>query len=137
MGHRVISWPQAGYRVTYILVLSRGLNLRRYCVDNLVIRGYIAIGLASIHEGATLFQRNPPDCILLCQIPDLNEGDLKAIRTYPELDRTPLLIMSADRPAPDWMARWRIATHLAPLTAASEIVEQLSPWLSGSGLHAH
>ena len=120
----------------YILVLSRGLNLRRYCVDNLVVRGYIAVGLASIHEGVTLFQRYPPDCILLCQIPDLNEGDLKAIRTYPELDGTPLLIMSADRPAPDWMARWRVTTYLAPLTAANEIVERLRPWLGASGLQA-
>jgi hypothetical protein len=117
----------------YVLILSRGLNLRRYCVDNLVIRGYVAVGLASIHEGATLFQRRLPTCILLCQISDLNENDLRAIRSYPELDTIPLLVMSAEFPAPDWMARWRIATHLAPLTAASEIVEQLRPWLGADG----
>jgi hypothetical protein len=61
----------------FILILAQNPNIRRFCVDNLVIRGYPAIGLSSVvAESDALLEGWVPDCVLMYGEPEQLEPGL-------------------------------------------------------------
>jgi DNA-binding response OmpR family regulator len=113
----------------YILVISRETDCRKLWVDNLVIRGHLAVGVASLTEAKRLLHNVSPGLILVCQIPDLQEMTMEEIRGVDKLNSTPLVLLSAEAPDPQWMARWNIASHLPSPVDPRQLTVLLAPWL--------
>jgi DNA-binding NtrC family response regulator len=112
----------------YILVISQDSSCRRLYVDNLVRRGYLAVGVSSSREAANLLEISSPDLVLVCCMPDLYEREITRLRTTFGLTG-PLVLMTADRPDPEWAARRNIAASLAETVDPQRLVETLRPWL--------
>lgn len=115
----------------YVLVLSNDPNCRRFCVDNLLIRGYLAAGLANIEEGRQILQNVLPDLILLCQTTDLPDSNAESLRANPRLASTPIVLVSSQPPDPQWLAKWNVSLGLSYPIDPCRLIEKLEPWLPG------
>jgi hypothetical protein len=114
----------------FIMVVSRSANFRRLCVDNLVIRGHLAVGVASADEGKRLLQGNKlPDLILVCSDLEHNAPDIQQFRNSSRLASVPVVLVSPDKPDPKWAVEWKIASHIPYPLDARSLVGKLSPWL--------
>jgi hypothetical protein len=114
----------------FILVIAQDTNVRRFCVDNLVIRGYLAIGMARIvDECQELLATQAPEFLLMCGEPEQLERDLTGFRSLHQLSFVPIVVISRDRPSPDWIAKWHISAHIRSFPDARRLVDLLKPWL--------
>ncbi|MBN1427138.1 MAG: hypothetical protein JXB07_02055 [Anaerolineae bacterium] len=98
-------------------------------MDNLLIRGYLAAGLASLSEGKRVLNTILPKLILLCQAAELSDDDAKALRTNPRLASIPVVLVSAKSADPQWLAKRNISLELSYPIDPSRLVEELKPWL--------
>jgi hypothetical protein len=112
----------------YVLVISRQANVTRLYVDNLVIRGYLAIGANNLAKAERLIKHHPPGLVLLCQVPNVDEADYTEITSHPALSNVPVLLLSVDRVAPPWLNGPRTAydVHPLPISRLTETVEELA-----------
>jgi DNA-binding NtrC family response regulator len=99
----------------YVLVISNHVNVQRLYVDNLIIRGYLAVGANSPARIEQLIARHPPALVLLCQVPSADESDYKVIMAHPALNDVPVLLLSVDNNAPRWMDDSRTVYDIHPL----------------------
>ncbi len=114
----------------FILVIAQDANVRRFCVDNLVIRGHLAIGMARIvDECQELLATQVPESMLMCGEPEQLELDLKLFRSFHQLSFVPIVVISRDRPSAEWMSRWHISAHIPSFPDARVLVDLLRPWL--------
>ena len=114
----------------FILVIAQDANVRRFCVDNLVIRGHLAIGMARIvDECQELLATQAPECLLMCGEPEQLELDLKGFRSLHQLSFVPIVVISRDRPSAEWMTRWHISASIPSFPDARRLVTLLKPWL--------
>jgi hypothetical protein len=115
----------------FMLVIAQDANVRRFCVDNLVIRGHLAIGMARIvGECQELLATHVPESVLMCGEPEQLELDLKGFRSLHQLSFVPIVVISSDRPSAEWMTTWRITAHIPSFPDARRLVDLLRPWLS-------
>ena len=115
----------------FILVIAQDANVRRFCVDNLVIRGYLAIGMARVvDECQELLASQVPESMLMCGEPERLEQDLKLFRSLHHLSFLPIVVISRERPSAEWMTRWHITAHIPSFPDARDLVDRLRPWLS-------
>jgi DNA-binding NtrC family response regulator len=112
----------------FILVVSRNVSCRRLYVDNLVRRGYVAVGVASAIEAENLLNTVTPDLVLVCCMPIGYEQDIEQFRTTYKLTGN-LVLMSQDKPDPAWTARWNVTLCSADPRDLRRLVEILQPWL--------
>jgi len=98
----------------YVLVFSSDANCRRFCVDNLVIRGYLAAGLASPKEAALLLQNTQPGLIVVCTSSDeaRDHQMIRDIRNVQRFTSVPLLLMGPHIPDPDLMDELGIDAYI-------------------------
>ncbi len=115
--------------MSFVLVVSRNVNCRRLYVDNLVRRGYIAVGVASASEAGNLLSNATPKLVVVCCMPTAYEPDIEGFRTLYGLTETPVVLMSQDKPDPVWVARWNVAVCPADRIDSRQLVEMLRPWL--------
>jgi DNA-binding NtrC family response regulator len=114
----------------FILVICQNSNIRRFCVDNLVTRGYIAVGVASADEGKEVLQHLVPEFVILCCEPKLSETEISRLRNYhPRLADIPVLMVSMEHPTREWLSRWKVAAQFPYPIDARRLVNLLSPWL--------
>jgi hypothetical protein len=114
----------------FILVIAQDTNVRRFCVDNLVIRGHLAIGMARIiDECQELLATQSPEFLLMCGEPEQLEPDLKLFRSVHQLSFVSIVIISRDRPSAEWMTQWHITAHIPSVPDARHLVDLLRPWL--------
>jgi len=114
----------------FMLVIAQDANVRRFCVDNLVIRGHLAIGMPRIvDECEELLATQVPESVLMCGEPEQLEPELKGFRSLHELRFVPIVVISSDRPSAEWMTRWRITAHIPSFPDAGHLVDLLRPWL--------
>jgi hypothetical protein len=99
----------------YVLVISNHVNVQRLYVDNLIIRGYLAVGATSPAKIERLIARHPPALVLLCQVPAADEAGYNEIATHPALKDVPLLLLSVEHNAPGWMDNSRTVYDVHPL----------------------
>ena len=117
----------------FILILAQNPNIRRFCVDNLVIRGYPAIGLSSVvAESDALLEGWVPDCVLMYGEPEQLEPGLGYFRSHEPLSAVPIVIISRDKPDPDWMALWKVSAHISSFPDIKYLVDRLKPWLGST-----
>jgi hypothetical protein len=114
----------------FILIIAQDVNVRRFCVDNLVIRGHLAIGMARIvDECQELLASQVPEFLLMCGEPEQLERDLKGFRSLHQLSFVPIVVISRDRPSAEWMRQWHIAAQIPSFPDARHLVDLLRPWL--------
>ena len=121
--------------MSYILVCARDSNSRRLYVDNLVLRGYIAVGTASVAEAHRLLQRELPRMVIICCVLDNHEEVVKDWRSLQELDTTPIVLVSPEIPDQAWMNLWGIVSYLPYPTDLRKLVQMLQPWLDSTNEH--
>jgi hypothetical protein len=114
----------------FVLVIAQEANVRRFCVDNLVIRGHLAVGMARIvDECQELLATQVPESVLMCGEPEQLERDLELFRSLHQLSFVRIVVISKDRPSAEWMTRWHIAAHIPSFPDAGDLVDILRPWL--------
>lgn len=117
----------------YILVISRDRNCRRLYVDNLVIRGYPAVGITNVEEGTRLLHNQPPILIVVCQVSEMDEDGIRLIRSMPRLASTPIVLSNTHPPDYEWMAKWGIEDFiLFGEEDIQHLIRRLAPWLPSS-----
>lgn len=117
--------------MSFVLVVSRNISCRRLYVDNLVRRGYLAVGVASASEADNLLNSAKPDLILVCCMPVEYEQAIEQFRTIFKW-AGPVVLVSQDRPDPAWLARWNVTARMADPIDLRRLVEMLQPWLPAS-----
>jgi DNA-binding response OmpR family regulator len=113
----------------YILVFANDSSCRRLFVDNLVMRGYVAVGSASVNEAHTLLQQQPPELIIVCCLYAGQEETIIELRNIPALDNTPILIASPDPQDREWVKALHVAATLPYPMDLRKLVQYLRPWL--------
>ncbi len=115
--------------MSFILVVSRNASCRRLYVDNLVRRGYVAVGVASALETENLLNNVMPDLVLICCMPTAYEPDVERFRTTLGLANTPIVLISQDGADPAWLSQWNVSMYATDLMDLRQLVEILRPWL--------
>ena len=118
-----------------VLVICSNPNIRKFYVDNLTVRGYPAIGVMSMSEESSKFAKNDalreftPALVLMWGVLATLEPDIENIRqSY--ADSVPIIVVSDERPAPAWMAKWQIADHRFGLSDGRKLINFLQRWLN-------
>src|SRR5690606_15157441 len=113
-----------------ILIVCRNSNIRRFCVDNLVTRGYLAVGVESVDEGKEIIKRHVPNYVMLCCVPRLAEDEIQKIRhEHARLSDVPLVMVSMESPDRVWMNKWNVAAQFPYPIDARRLIDLLMPWL--------
>jgi hypothetical protein len=81
----------------YVMIISKNNSFRKQCIDHLVNRGHIAVGVASFAEGERMLQKAQPDAIVICPAGTSPDGEISTIRNHYRLRSTPILLVGADR----------------------------------------
>ena len=114
----------------FILVICQNSNIRRFCVDNLVMRGFIAVGMASAEEGQEILQNLVPEFVILCCEPKPSEKEIKKIRDADKrLSNVPILLVSMEHPTHNWLSGWGVAAQFPYPIDARRLIGLLTPWL--------
>lgn len=114
----------------FVLVVCRNSNIRRFCVDNLVTRGYIAVGVASADEGREILSRRTPEFVMLCCEPRLAESEIEKIRNIQlRLKDVAVVMVSMERPDRNWLHKWKVAAQFPYPIDARRLIDLLLPWL--------
>jgi DNA-binding NtrC family response regulator len=116
----------------YVLVISRHVNVKRLYVDNLIIRGYLAVGAVSLAKTERLIARNPPALVLLVQVPDVDESGYKEITDHPALKDVPVLLLSVEHNAPRWVEGSRSVYDVHPLPI-SRLIQTVDGMVAAGG----
>ena len=118
-----------------VLVICSKPNIRKFYVDNLIVRGYPAIGVANLSEGSAKLgkidepRQFTPALVLMWGALAMLEPDIENIRqSY--ADSVPIIVVSDERPAPAWMKKWNIADHRAGLSDGRKLMTFLQRWLN-------
>jgi DNA-binding response OmpR family regulator len=112
-----------------ILVICSNLNIRKFYVDNLTIRGYASIGITSLNEaGAESATESAPDLVLMWGELAALKADIEKFRLVHDTS-VPIIVVSQEKPASDWMKKWRITAHIAGLSDGRHLMDFLQPWL--------
>jgi DNA-binding response OmpR family regulator len=81
----------------YVMIISKNNSFRKQCIDHLVNRGHVAVGVASFAEGERTLQKAQPDAIVICPGGTSPDGEITTIRNHYRLRTTPILLVGADR----------------------------------------
>jgi hypothetical protein len=114
----------------YILVISTNMSFRKVCIDNLVNRGHVAVGVPSFTEGQNLLQKAMPDAIVICPHTESAEPEVQKIRSHYRLKSTPILLISPDRSHQEIMSNWKVSAHAVYPVDAHRFVDALMPLLA-------
>ena len=123
------------YIVGTVLVIWSNPNIRKFYVDNLTVRGYPAIGVTNLSEVSANFAKNDaprqftPALVLMWGALATLEPDIENIRQS-HADSVPITVVSDERPAPAWMAKWQIADHRFGLSDGRKLINFLQRWLN-------
>ena len=128
MSNESLGYP-TWWVMPFILVFANDSSCRRLFVDNLVMRGYVTVGSASVSEAHTLLQRQLPELIIVCCVRAGQEETIVELRNLPALNNTPILIVSSDAPDREWMKAWHVASALPYPMDLRKLVQYLKPWL--------
>ena len=113
-----------------VLIVCSDLNIQKFYVFNLVIRGHFAIGVSRLADQDEAFwQRYRPELVVMWGELTQLENDVKALRQNDE-DDVPVILVSREKPAPNWIAAWGIAAHTAHLSDGRQLLDFLQPWLN-------
>lgn len=113
----------------YILIVSHNATCRRLYVDNLVRRGYLAVGAASATEAQNLFTKGLPALVIACCMPVTYQRDIEQVRMIYDRAR-PLVLIAEDRPNPAWAAAHNVGVRLATEVDPRRLIDTLQPWLA-------
>lgn len=113
----------------YILVISKNHQFRKLCIDSLVTRGHVAVGVSNFSEGERLLQKAQPDVIIVCPSTDCHEADIQQIRSHYQLRSTPVMLIGSDRLDRDWTTRNKINQISYPIDGR-RLVDALAPLLA-------
>lgn len=81
----------------YVMIISKNSGFRKQCIDQLVNRGHVAVGVPSFVEGERMLQKAQPDAIVLCPTGTSPDGEISTIRNHYRLRSTPILLVGAER----------------------------------------
>lgn len=115
----------------YILVVSNDISCRRLYVDNLVRRGYLAVGVSSAIEAENLLKMGWPELVLACCMPATYEKDIERLRRIYDTNR-PLVLITEEKPDPGWAATRNVIVYSSAMLDPRHLVETLRPWISNS-----
>lgn len=113
----------------FILVVASEGSCRRLYVDNLVMRGYVAVGTASTNEAHNLLQHSIPELIIVCTVRSGYEDAILDLHKMHSLANVPIILVSPDPPDPDWMKTWGVAGNLQYPIDLRKLLPYLRPWL--------
>ncbi len=114
----------------FILIISQDGNQRRLVDDNLILRGYLAVGIASVDEGKRLLRQTTPELIMICGRSIDVQDDLKKLRSHYGEAPVPIVLVSPDVVDPEWLAHWNIVAQLRDSMDLRRLVDTLQPWLA-------
>ena len=113
----------------FILVFSNDSSCRRLYVDNLVMRGYVAVGAASVGEARILLQHQLPELIIVCAIRTGQEETVVELRNMHFLDNVPIVMVTSEPPDREWTRAWNVSSSLPYPMDLRELLRHLHPWL--------
>lgn len=115
-----------------VLIVCRNLNIQKFYVFNLVIRGYPAVGIFQVAEQEqTFWQANKPGVVVMWGELAQLEGDVSALREIYDTP-VPIVLVCRDKPTTEWISKYEIAAHTPYLSDSGHLVNFLQPWLSRS-----
>jgi DNA-binding response OmpR family regulator len=117
--------------MSFILVCTTDSSCRRLYVDNLVLRGYIAVGIASTDEAQKLLQHETPQLILICCSNVGQENAVHSFRQMSNLDSIPIVMVDDEMPDQEWMKTWGVSACLPYPLDLRKLVPSIQPWLTG------
>ena len=117
-----------------VLIICRNLNIRKFYVDNLTARGYRTVGITSLSEdGIELLEGCSPGhfipslALMWGELTALEPDIAKFRQSY--ANSVPIIVVSQQKPDPDWMTKWQIAAHSSGLSDSRHLTDFLQPWL--------
>ena len=115
--------------MTYVVVFSQDVTYRRLLVDNLVLRSFVAVGVASLTESDQLIQSTLPGLILIYGAPTQYEPELARLHDIDRLAHIPVVLISTGTLSAGRLERDNVAAHFADSPDLRRLVQQLRPWL--------
>jgi len=109
--------------------VCKHINIRKFYVYNLVIRGYAAFGIANLTEQPADFWRiGTPSIVILWSKLRVCEDNLQALHQHFDA-HIPVIVISREVPSRGWMHEWQVAAYLRDLSDGRELFPALQPWL--------
>ena|GEM_PF-1814965 len=117
--------------VSYILIVDDDTNSRKLLSTNLEKRGQRTLAVPRIVDGLLEGMEESPDLILVgINLPcRYGEAGIERLRSLPDMALMPILVLSADPPDRQWMARWHVESCLLKPFDVRQLLARLQPWL--------
>ena len=115
-----------------ILIVCQNLNIQKFYVTNLVVRGYQAIGVSQlVDQGQAFWDHTQAElAVMWGELPQL-EMEVRVLREH-SVDHIPVVLVSREKPTSDWLTTWKIAAHTPYLSDSRQLMDFLQPWLKPS-----
>jgi hypothetical protein len=98
-------------------------------VDNLIVRGYAATGIMNLGDADPgMLKELAPKLVLMWGELAILEPDIENFRDAYS-GSAPIIVVSQEKPAPEWMKKWEIAAHSADLSDSRHLTDFLQRWL--------
>ncbi len=114
--------------MNYVLVVSQDNDYRRLLVANLVLRSYVAVGVASVTESDPLLHSALPGVIVLYGSAADCEPELAQLNTE-RLAPVPVVLIGPDMADIPPAAQANVAACLDDSIDLKHLIELLRPWL--------
>jgi len=123
--------------MSYILIVDDDANSRKLLSANLEKRGHHTVAVPRLTHavfGEQEMEENP-DLILVGINAPHHRGaaDLERLRSLPDTALTPTLVLGAEPPDRQWMARWGVGSCLLKPFDIRQLLVWLRPWLDNNG----
>ena len=115
-----------------ILIIDDDTNSRKLLSTNLEKRGHHTMAVPRLTSSVLEEMPKNPDLILVsinmtpCRH---GEADVERLRSLPDMALIPILVLSADPPDRQWMARWGVESCLLKPFSIRQLLVWLQPWL--------
>ncbi len=117
------------------LVVCHNLNIRKFYVYNLLVRGYLAVGILTLAEQPDEFwAKHQPVLVIMWGEPYQLEDDILAVRQHFN-ERAAIILVSRDAPSMQWLSMWKPTAYLPYLIDGRQLIAYLQPWLA-NGQHS-
>jgi hypothetical protein len=114
------------------LVICSNVNIQKFYVVNLVMRGYFAFGIQSLaNQDSNFWPREAPELIVIWGSESQMENDIELLHLH-YMVPIPIVVIDNYAPSPEWMRVWGIAAYKGDLYDSRYLVGFLSQWLSKS-----
>jgi hypothetical protein len=109
-----------------ILVICADPHIRKFYVDNFVVRGIEALGIPALSDQLQM-ERTPQLILIWGELTQL-EAQVRKVRAFFGA-LIPVVLVGREQPSSHWLSMWHIAAFMAQLYDSRQLLTMLQPWL--------